>query len=57
MCIQGNVWDVTSFLANHPGGQSILMGYVGRDATRAFLSAHRFVDPRRYAKFVGELSG
>lgn len=57
MCVQGSVWDVTGFLAIHPGGQSILMGYLGRDATRAYQDAHRHVDARRYVRYVGPFAG
>lgn len=30
------VYDVTSFLREHPGGDKILKAYAGRDATAAF---------------------
>jgi cytochrome b involved in lipid metabolism len=35
MAISGNVYDVTSFIPNHPGGDQILMG-CGKDATSLF---------------------
>ena len=35
MAIHGNVYDVTSFIPRHPGGQAILEG-CGKDATTLF---------------------
>lgn len=37
MAINGNVYDVTSFISSHPGGSSILNG-CGGDATGLFAS-------------------
>ena len=37
MAIEGNVYDVTSFIPNHPGGQAIALG-CGKDATALFNS-------------------
>jgi cytochrome b involved in lipid metabolism len=31
------VYDVTSFLQNHPGGADILLSQGGKDATEAFI--------------------
>lgn len=53
LVVHGDVWDVTNFLAAHPGGRSVLLGHLGRDATDAFRSAHRYVEPQRYATRVG----
>lgn len=36
MAIEGKVYDVTSFLNNHPGGAEALKKYSGKDATQAF---------------------
>eukprot|EP01031_Cornospumella_fuschlensis_P031162 gene31162-37661_t len=42
--IHGNLYDVTAFLAEHPGGASILLDYVRRDATREFqLANHSYI--------------
>ena len=35
MAIEGNVYDVTSFVPNHPGEEAILLG-CGKDATEIF---------------------
>jgi len=35
MAIEGKVYDLTSFIANHPGGDQILAG-CGKDATSMF---------------------
>jgi cytochrome b5 len=36
MVINGDVYDVTSFLEEHPGGEDIMVDSSGRDATREF---------------------
>lgn len=42
--ISGNLYDVTSFLPEHPGGASILLDYIGKDATREFkLANHSYI--------------
>ncbi|KAL4809822.1 FMN-dependent dehydrogenase-domain-containing protein [Aspergillus unguis] len=38
--INGEVWDLTTFVPAHPGGSSIILKYAGRDATEAFLEIH-----------------
>ncbi|KAJ7631075.1 FMN-dependent dehydrogenase-domain-containing protein [Roridomyces roridus] len=38
--IKNNVYDVTDFLQEHPGGASIILKYAGRDATRAYEPIH-----------------
>jgi cytochrome b involved in lipid metabolism len=37
IAIEGNVYDVTSFVPNHPGEEAILLG-CGKDATEMFNS-------------------
>ncbi|PPQ98381.1 hypothetical protein CVT24_004060 [Panaeolus cyanescens] len=47
--IDGQVLDVTGFLADHPGGEKAILLYAGRDATEEFNMLH---DPKvipRYA--------
>ncbi|CAO3695462.1 unnamed protein product [Rhizopus stolonifer] len=38
--IHGKVYDLTSFLPEHPGGQKIILKYAGKDATEAFEPIH-----------------
>lgn len=40
LVIQGDVYDVTSYLDSHPGGKALLLRYAGKDATQAFKAAH-----------------
>lgn len=44
--IDGNVYDISKFMATHPGGPTVLKRYLGKDATQAFRSAHAEVDYR-----------
>jgi L-lactate dehydrogenase (cytochrome) len=37
---QGKVYDVTSFLPNHPGGPEIILQNAGKDATKIFTPLH-----------------
>ena len=34
--IYDKVYDVTEFLSSHPGGEDVLLEYLGYDATLAF---------------------
>ncbi|KAL2013856.1 hypothetical protein VTN00DRAFT_1381 [Thermoascus crustaceus] len=38
--VDGQVWDVTDFLEEHPGGAAIILKYAGRDATKAYSDVH-----------------
>ncbi|PYH34394.1 FMN-dependent alpha-hydroxy acid dehydrogenase [Aspergillus neoniger CBS 115656] len=38
--VDNQVWDVTDFLEEHPGGSSIILKYAGRDATKAYSEVH-----------------
>ncbi|KAJ7181797.1 FMN-dependent dehydrogenase-domain-containing protein [Mycena crocata] len=38
--IKDNVYDVTDFLQEHPGGAKIILKYAGRDATSAYEPIH-----------------
>lgn len=38
--VHGKVYDVTSFLDEHPGGSGIILKYAGKDATKAFDPIH-----------------
>ncbi|KAJ3477832.1 hypothetical protein NLI96_g10195 [Meripilus lineatus] len=38
--VHGNVYDVTDFLDEHPGGSKIILKYAGKDATEAYEPIH-----------------
>lgn len=38
--IHDKVYDVTSFMAEHPGGSGVILKYAGKDATKAFDPIH-----------------
>ncbi|KAL2064841.1 hypothetical protein VTL71DRAFT_3981 [Oculimacula yallundae] len=38
--LYGDVWDVTEFLPNHPGGSKIILKLAGRDATEEYDPIH-----------------
>ncbi|KAH8660030.1 cytochrome b2 [Xylariales sp. PMI_506] len=38
--IHGNVWDVTNFINDHPGGVDVIMKCAGTDATEAYEDVH-----------------
>ncbi|KKK14684.1 hypothetical protein AOCH_000802 [Aspergillus ochraceoroseus] len=38
--VDNQVWDVTDFLDEHPGGSTIILKYAGRDATKAYSEVH-----------------
>ena len=38
--INSGVYDLTSWVAKHPGGQSAILGICGKDGTSAFMSQH-----------------
>ena len=38
--IDGGVYDVTSFLPDHPGGKKAILTFAGRDATEEFDMLH-----------------
>jgi len=37
--VNGCVYDITSFISSHPGGEDVLCEVLGKDATQAFLEA------------------
>ena len=39
--IDNNVYDITNFLTNHPGGKAVLLQLAGTDATDYFHELHR----------------
>ncbi|KAF3491911.1 cytochrome b2 [Arthroderma uncinatum] len=38
--VDNQVWDITDFIHEHPGGPSIILKYAGRDATEAYSVVH-----------------
>ena len=40
LVLYGGVYDVTSFLSEHPGGSNIILKFAGRDATKEYDSIH-----------------
>lgn len=40
IAVDGKVYDVTSFLKNHPGGSKIVVNHAGADASRIFHHFH-----------------
>ncbi|KAF9012548.1 FMN-dependent dehydrogenase-domain-containing protein [Cyathus striatus] len=38
--VHGNVYDVTEFLDDHPGGSKIILKYAGKDATQEYEPIH-----------------
>ncbi|KAI8629063.1 ferredoxin reductase-like protein [Xylariaceae sp. FL1651] len=59
MVIHGQVYDVTNYLQDHPGGAEVLVEYAGKDATEAFDNAGHSEDASEImAKYrVGKLQG
>ncbi|KAK4357981.1 hypothetical protein RND71_023591 [Anisodus tanguticus] len=55
--IDGKVYDVSSYLDEHPGGDDILLGATGKDATDEFEDAGHSKDARELMEkfFIGEL--
>ena len=39
--INGNVYDMSSFIDDHPGGAKVVMLYAGNDATEEFTMLHK----------------
>ncbi|KAK2813119.1 hypothetical protein FQN50_000796 [Emmonsiellopsis sp. PD_5] len=38
--VDNQVWDITEFIPEHPGGPSIILKYAGRDASKAYSDIH-----------------
>lgn len=41
LIIDGQVYDVSRFLSEHPGGKKIVLKYAGKDATKEFKGLHK----------------
>eukprot|EP01102_Stenamoeba_stenopodia_P008841 TRINITY_DN258_c0_g1_i1.p1 TRINITY_DN258_c0_g1~~TRINITY_DN258_c0_g1_i1.p1 ORF type:complete len:500 (-),score=139.27 TRINITY_DN258_c0_g1_i1:108-1607(-) len=57
LVIHGKVYDLTSFLSDHPGGSKIILKQAGRDATTAFSAVHNkdIISQLPASAFIGEL--
>jgi cytochrome b involved in lipid metabolism len=38
--IRGKVYDLTSWISNHPGGEKTILSICGKDGTEAFVNQH-----------------
>ncbi|QPG77381.1 hypothetical protein FOA43_004794 [Brettanomyces nanus] len=59
MIIHGNVYDVTKFVDEHPGGEEVLLDVAGTDATDAFEDIGHSDDAREILKdlYLGKVDG
>lgn len=56
--IDSNVYDVTKFMQQHPGGEKVLLQVGGKDATKQFYSLHQKSVLQKYNSFkVGIIGG
>jgi len=58
LVIHDNVYDVTKFLEEHPGGEEVLLEQGGKDATEQFEDVGHSTDARTMMKdyLIGELN-
>jgi len=59
LIISDRVYDVTSFLSEHPAGRTIIMMHAGKDCTTEFLDVHRedYLPAFAPNSFVGVVAG
>ncbi|XP_049574620.1 cytochrome b5 type B [Syngnathus scovelli] len=57
LIIHDKVYDVTSFLEEHPGGEEVLLEQAGADATESFEDVGHSTDAREMLQqfYIGEL--
>jgi len=53
LAVDGEVYDMTAFAGEHPGGPAIILEHAGRDATAAYSSVH---SPNLIRKELGATS-
>ncbi|KAG2115886.1 cytochrome b5-like heme/steroid binding domain-containing protein [Suillus discolor] len=49
--IHGEVYDVTKFIDEHPGGDDVILAEAGKDATQAFEDARDLLPPLLVGSF------
>lgn len=60
LIIHNNVYDVTAFLNEHPGGEEVLLELAGRDATESFedvghsSDARQMMEPYKIGEIIDE---
>jgi len=57
LLVNGKVYDVTSFIDEHPGGDEVLFAEAGRDATEAFEDVGHSDEARAYLPpmYIGDI--
>ncbi|XP_051235827.1 cytochrome b5 [Dicentrarchus labrax] len=57
LIIHDKVYDITTFLEEHPGGEEVLLEQAGADATESFEDVGHSTDAREMLQqyFIGEL--
>ncbi|TNN87586.1 Cytochrome b5 [Liparis tanakae] len=57
LIIHDKVYDITSFLEEHPGGEEVLLEQAGSDATESFEDVGHSTDAREMLQqyFIGEV--
>lgn len=55
--VNGEVFDITVYQHEHPGGEKVFKKVAGADATKAFLKNHKFSTINRFRDeiFIGTL--
>ena len=48
--LNNNVYNVTDFLPDHPGGKNAILLYAGKDGTKEFNMLHKPSILKRYGK-------
>ncbi|XP_038154647.1 cytochrome b5 [Cyprinodon tularosa] len=57
LIIHNKIYDITSFLEEHPGGEEVLLEQAGADATESFEDVGHSTDAREMLEqyYIGEL--
>lgn len=57
LCISNKVYNISSYLAEHPGGDDVLIKHAGKDATQAFTDQQHsdYANSIRDSFFVGNI--